>query len=129
VGQANYDLGHVLGTNSGGVAYVGVICNNDDNAGDALGPLKGGGASGVRAPVGNSGSVGLWAHELGHQFGAEHTQNANTGGCGVVDGSDNRSEMTAYEPGSGSTIMSYAGLCAAGDNVTDSKDLRFDAGS
>ena len=124
VGAANYDLGHVLGTNSGGVAYLGVICNDNDNAGDGLGPLKGGGASGMSGTAGTGGSVGLLAHEIGHQFGSDHTFNGTTGSCAGT----NRAPTIAYEVGSGSTIMAYGGICGS-DNITNSRDLRFHAGS
>ena len=126
VGTVNYDLGHVLGTNSGGVAFFGVVCLNSA-CGDVGGPpdaCKGGGVSGMASPAGNAGSVGLWAHELGHQFGADHSFNGTNGSCG----GGNRSATTAYEPGSGTTIMSYAGICTT-DDVSFSKDLRFHSGS
>jgi subtilisin-like proprotein convertase family protein len=124
VGPANYELGHVLGTNSGGSAYVGVICQETDNGGDGMGPMKGGGASGMDGTPGTGGSVGLWAHELGHQFGSRHNFNGTVNNCG----GNNHSNTTSYEVGSGSTIMSYSGICGS-DNLQNSKDLRFHAGS
>ena len=123
VGIANYDIGHVLGTNSGGVAYVGVVCL-DGLCNAEPGACKGGGASGMTAPAGNSGSVGLWAHELGHQFGGNHTQNGEGAQCAEP----NRNGTTAFEPGSGITILSYVGICAA-DNISFTRDLRWHAGT
>lgn len=111
-GTANYDIGHTLHTTGGGVAYYGV-CNND---------YKGGGWSGSTTPS----SVLLMAHEVGHQFTAPHTFNGNgSANCSI----GNRSTISAYEPGSGTTIMSYAGLCAAGQNITGGKESYFHTNS
>jgi hypothetical protein len=65
IGEGNYDIGHVLGTGSGGVAYVGVVCSTTS---DAVGPYKGGGATLVCGAVGNATDVGVLAHEIGHQL-------------------------------------------------------------
>lgn len=100
-GSSNYDLGHALHTTGGGVAYFGV-CVND---------YKGGGWSGSTTPS----SFLLMAHEVGHQFTAPHTFNGNgNANCGI----GNRNTPTAFEPGSGNTIMSYSGLCGPGQNIT-----------
>ncbi|MFN0107553.1 MAG: reprolysin-like metallopeptidase, partial [Blastocatellia bacterium] len=121
IGSANYDLGHVFGSGGSGVAYVGVVCSAAD---DGNGPFKGGGVSLMSGAAGNSGYVGLWAHELGHQFGASHSFNGTTSFCG----GSNRSAGSAYESGSGSTIMSYAGVCGS-DNIVGARDMRFHAKS
>ncbi len=112
---ANYDFGHVIGTNSGGLAGVGVICNDNVSGG---GPRKAAAASGAGLPVGSSGNVSLIGHEMGHQFGASHTQNS---AC-------NRSPLDAVETGSGVTIMSYNGVCPP-NNTVPIGELRFHSAS
>ena len=122
IGVGNYDIGHVLGTNSGGQAYVQAVCNSN-NGPDNFGPYKGGGVSGMQGVAGNSGSLGLLAHEIGHQFGARHSFNHNEGGCG-----QNRSPQAAWESGDGLTIMGYTQLCYP-HSISAFRALRFHAGS
>lgn len=119
VSDSAYDVGHVLGTGGGGVAYLGVACSN---VGGSSGPPKGLGVTLVSGPIGNTSGVKVLAHELGHQFGAYHSFNGTTGNCNA----SNRSPNSAYESGAGLTIMSYAGLCSS-DNITTANqfDLRF----
>lgn len=103
IGEANYDIGHVFGASGGGgsAGCIGCVCVNGIKGSAKTAPSDG-------VPGGDTFDIDYVAHEMGHQFGANHTYSHIFEGSGVN-----------VEPGSGSTIMGYAGIT--------SRDVQFNS--
>ena len=108
LGSANYDFGHVFtrGDLGGYSDGLGTVCRAGQKARAA---------SGLPVPFGDAFDIDYVAHEMGHQFAGNHTFAACSG----------FSSPFPYEPGSGSTIMAYAGICGTNDNLQPNSDPYF----
>lgn len=100
--SANYDIGHTFSTGGGGIAQLGCVCTSGSKAR---------GITGSPQPVGDPYDIDFVSHEMGHQFGSNHSYNQCTGNATQNAG-------TMVEPLSGITIMGYAGVCSTADNLS-----------
>ncbi len=111
IGNANFDIGHLVTRIFGGVAYLSSVC----------GGSKAGGISGIpRGGDVDPFSALVVIHEMGHQFGANHTFSGSRGRC-----AGNVHLSTAWEAGSGSSPMAYAGGCPVGDAPPSDNIVQF----
>jgi len=106
IGEANYDIGHLFhrAQDGGNAGCIGCVCVDG---------RKGSGFSAASNPSGDAFDIDYVAHEMGHQFGANHTWSFESERTGIN-----------VEPGSGTTIMGYAGI-AGRDNILLNSDAYF----
>ena len=115
VGTANYDIGHLFGASGGGgnAGCIGCVCVSPTTA-VPLGKGSGFTSPADGIPQGDNFDIDYVAHEMGHQLGGNHTFSMSLEGTGVN-----------MEPGSGSTIMGYAGITGSTTDVQAHSDPYF----
>ncbi|TYA74398.1 reprolysin-like metallopeptidase [Seonamhaeicola marinus] len=106
IGESNYDIGHLLGATGGGgnAGCIGCVCTDNQKGSAYTSPSNG-------VPQGDLFDIDFVAHEIGHQMGANHTWAFESEGTGVN-----------AEPGSGTTIMAYAGITGANNVASSGND-------
>jgi hypothetical protein len=111
IGNANYDIGHLVHrtSNNGNAGCIGCVCKTGQ---------KGSGFTSHTSPEGDPFVVDYLTHEMGHQFGGNHTFAHSYEGT-----------IAQCEPGSGSTIMGYAGITGATTDIQPHSDDYFHARS
>jgi hypothetical protein len=116
IGNANYDIGHLFGDSGGGgnAGCIGCICV-DPTPSVPRGKGSGYTSPADGSPSGDTFDIDFVAHEIGHQIGANHTF-----AFGNFSGTENT--QVNVEPGSGTTIMAYAGITGATDVQKNSDD-------
>ncbi|TRX38676.1 T9SS type A sorting domain-containing protein [Flavobacterium sp. ZT3R18] len=101
IGNAGYDIGHLFGASGGGgnAGCIGCVCVDDTSSTTDKNKGSGFTSPGDAIPSGDNFDIDYVAHEMGHQFGGNHTFTHS-----------NEGTIAQVEPGSGSTIMGYAGI-------------------
>jgi subtilisin-like proprotein convertase family protein len=101
-----YDIGHLFGATGGGgnAGCIGCVCVNGSKGSGITSPAD-------AIPAGDNFDIDYVAHEMGHQLGGNHTFSMSSENSSVN-----------VEPGSGSTIMGYAGITGATDVQPHSDD-------
>jgi len=109
IGEANYDIGHLFGATGGGgnAGCIGCVCEDNQKGSGITSPADG-------IPQGDTYDIDYVAHEMGHQLGGTHSYSVGYEGSG-----------TNVEPGSGSTIMGYAGITGSTTDVQAHSDDYF----
>jgi hypothetical protein len=108
IGDENYDVGHLFGYQSniyGSAGCIACVCTTGS---------KGSAFTMHSAPDSDNFNM-IASHEFGHQFGGYHVQSSSN--CRSSAG------LQEVEPGSGSSIMGYAGICSP--NVQENPDDYF----
>lgn len=118
IGNAAYDIGHLFGASGGGgnAGCIGCVCVDDSPALNDKNKGSGYTSPADGIPQGDNFDIDYVAHEMGHQLGDNHTFSHQLEGAG-----------TNMEPGSGSTIMGYAGITGATTDVQAHSDAYFHA--
>jgi len=120
IGNSAYDIGHMVSGSGGGgnAGCIGCICVNPSNA-NAYAKGSAWSAPSNNIPSGSIFDIDVLAHEIGHQLGGSHTFSFKEEGSGFN-----------VEPGSGSTIMAYAGVVSPSNlNIQFFSDDYFSARS
>jgi subtilisin-like proprotein convertase family protein len=116
IGNSVYDIGHLFGASGGGgnAGCIGCVCVDDTN--DTMDKNKGSGFTSPSDgnPMGDNFDIDFVAHEMGHQLGGNHTFSFST-----------ENNAVNVEPGSGSTIMAYAGVTYNPTSATSTCDIQM----